>query len=128
MDREEFIGDVVRHTEGGVVHCNAEPEIGKVEYGSHDCKGEIRAGDGVIIYYVKDHERGEEEWFQRFRFCTNCDDARRLPQGGRHKGQEQAVVEGALEPFEGTVEGKFYEDAVRLIDLEVLAYSPETEG
>jgi hypothetical protein len=43
-------------------------------------------------------------------------------------GKEQAVVEGILEHFEGTVEGKFYDDAVRLIDAEVLAYSPETGG
>lgn len=88
----------------------------------------MEAGDGVLIYYVRDHERNDEEWYQRFRFCANCDDARRRPQEGRQVGKEQAVVEGLLEHFEGTVEGKFYDDAVRLIDAEVLAYSPETEG
>ena len=126
--REEFIGDVVRHTKGGVVHCNAEPDMGKVNYGPHNCKDSIEAGDGVIIYYEKDHERPDHEWYQRFRYCSNCDDARTLTDQSRTVGTEQAVVEGTLEQFEGTVEGKFYEDAVRLIDVEVLAYSPETEG
>ena len=102
--------------------------MGKVDYGRHNCKERMEAGDGVIISYVKDHDRGDEEWYQRFRFCANCDDARRLPEEGRQVGKEQAVVEGTLEHFEGTVEGKFYDDAVRLIDAEVLAYSPESEG
>jgi|AntRauMinimDraft_3_1070383.scaffolds.fasta_scaffold00619_6 hypothetical protein len=128
MNREEFVGDVVRHTKGGVVHCQGHPQMGKVDYGPHNCQESMEAGDGVIIYYVKDHERDDEEWYQRFRFCANCDDARRLPEEGRQVGKEQAVVEGLLEHFEGTVEGKFYDDAVRLIDAEVLAYSPESEG
>lgn len=128
MNREEFIGDVVRHTKGGVVHCNAEPDMGKVNYGPHNCKGQMEAGDGVIIYYVKSHERGDEDWYQQFRFCANCAGARQLPQRGREVGKEQAVVEGVLEHFEGVVEGDFYDDAVRLRDVEVLAYSPVSEG
>jgi len=128
MNREEFIGDVIRHTKGGIVHCNAEPDMGKVTYGPHNCKDQMESGDGVIIYYEKNHERPDHEWYQRFRFCANCDDARILTDQARTVGTEQAVVEGTLEHFEGTVEGKFYEDAVRLIDAEVLAYSPETEG
>lgn len=128
MNSEEFIGDIVKHTSGGVVHCNAEPEIGKVQYGSHNCKGTMEAGDGVIISYVKDYDRGDEDWYQRFRFCANCNDARRLPQEARQVGKEQAVVEGILEHFEGVVEGRFYEDAVRLQDVEILVYSHETEG
>ncbi|MCU4754315.1 hypothetical protein OB919_20435 [Halobacteria archaeon AArc-curdl1] len=123
--RIEFIGAVVRHTKGGVVHCNAEPTIGKVDYGRHNCQEKMTAGDDVILYYEK--EEGEE-WLQLYRFCSNCDDARRLPQQGRKHGTEQAVVEGTLEHFEGTVEGKFYEDAVRLTDVQVHHYSPVTEG
>ncbi len=121
----EFIGDVVRHTNGGIVHCNAEPTIGKVDY-QHNCQKKMTVGDGVILYYEK--ERGEDEWIQLYRFCSNCDDARRLPAQGRKHRKEQAVVEGTLEHFEGTVEGHFYEDAVRLVDVHVHHYSPETEG
>lgn len=57
MNREDFIGDVVRHTEGGVVHCNAEPDGGKVDFGPHNCKGQMKAADGIIIYYENDHNR-----------------------------------------------------------------------
>jgi hypothetical protein len=128
MNREGFIGDVVRHTKRGIVHCNGDPEMGKVSYGPHNCKGQMEAGDNVIIYYVKGHDRDEEDWYQRFRFCANCDEARKLPQHGRDAGKEQAVVEGVLEHFEGAVEGEFYDDAVRLRDVEVLAYSPVSEG
>ncbi len=88
----------------------------------------MEAGDGVILYYVKDHERDENDWYQRFRFCANCEGARELSQQARDGGKEQAVVEGILEQFEGRVDGKFYDDAVRLRDVEVLAYSPEAEG
>ena len=124
--REEFIGDVVRHTTGGTVHCNAEPEFGKVLY-DHQCLEEMERGDGVIIYYEKDHLRDDEDWFQKFRFCWNCEPARKLPPEGRKRGIEQAVVEGTLEKFEGVVEGKFYDDAVRLTDVNVLHYSEEFE-
>lgn len=126
--REEFIGDVVKHTAGGIVHCDAEPGTGQVDFGPHDCEEQMEAGDGVIIYYVKDHERGDQDWFPRFRVCANCDEAKGLPDDGRHYGKEQVVVEGVLEHFEGVVDGKFREDAVRLQDVEVLAYSPESEG
>lgn len=128
MDRNEFIGDVVRHTNGGIVHCDGEPQMGKVDFGPHNCMDQMRAGDGVILYYEKAHEQGEVNWLQMYRFCANCDDARTLSSQARDVGTEQVVVEGTLEPFKGTVEGEFYEDAVRLIDAEVLAYSPKTEG
>jgi len=47
-----------------------------------------------------------------------------------YHGTGQAVVEGTLGHFEGTVNGKFYEDAVRLTDLQVHHYSllPEDEA
>jgi len=48
MIREEFIGDVVRHTKSGVAHCQGHPQMGKVDYGPHNCKESIEAGDGVI--------------------------------------------------------------------------------
>ena len=128
MNREEFIGNVVRHTNGGVVFCDGDPSTGKVTYGPHNCERKMEPGDGVILHYVKDHNRSDEGWFQRFRFCANCDDARTLPEAGRKVGTEQVVVEGLLEQFEGTVEGQFYEDAVRLRDVEIHAYSPVSEG
>jgi len=125
--RMQFVGDVVRHTKGGVVHCQAEPGMEDIAFGPHNCKSQMEGGDKVIVYYVKDYEKGDEDWFQMYRFCSNCDDARKLSSQARKQGKEQAVVEGLLEPFEGVVEGDFYEDAVRLTDVEVHAYSPETE-
>lgn len=128
MNREEFIGAVVKHTKGGVVHCQADPDLGKVKLGPHNCISQIEDGDGIIIYYEKDHRRQEEVWFQLYRFCSNCEKARKLTLQARERGKEQTVVEGTLEHFEGIVEGKYYEDAVRLMDVKVLAYSPEHEG
>jgi hypothetical protein len=126
--RTQFIGDVVRHTEGGVVHCQAEPGMADVDFGPHNCESQMEGGDVVIVYYVKDHERDDEDWLQMYRFCSNCDNARNLSSRAREEGKEQAVVEGTLEPFEGVVEGEFYEDAVRLMDVQMHAYSPESEG
>lgn len=38
------------------------------------------------------------------------------------------VVEGTFEHFEGTIDGKLDDDAVRLIDVGILDSNPGSEG
>lgn len=125
---QEFTGDVVRHTEGATVFCMADPDLGKVEFGPHNCHVKLGPGDRVIVHSEIDPEYDDEEWFQKYRFCSNCKKARHLPESWRRRGIEQVIVEGPLEQFEGQVEGRTYDDAVRMTDVEVLAYSDPSEG
>jgi len=125
--RSEFVGDVIRHTKGGRVFCNANSQSGKVEVGPHGCPTELTAGDAVIVEYEKDHTKGDDDWFEAFRYCTGVDAEEFINSATKRDGVDQVIVEGKLEPFEGIVEGEFYDDAVRLIDVEIVAYSPASE-
>jgi len=121
----EFIGDVVRHTKGGVVVCDADPDDPTaVAFGPHNCLSKLTAGDEIIVWYVRNQQRGDEEWSQQGRFCPNCKDARQLPGQARTGGVEYVVVEGELEHFEGRVNQHVYDDAVRLNNVNVHAYNP----
>jgi len=120
----ELIGKVVRHTKGGIVYCDAEPESGTFSR-EHNCMKSMKAGDQVIISYSR--KPIDEEWFARHRFCPKYELARNPPGEWWDEGKEQVLVEGQLQHYEGFVQTDHYDDAVTLVDINILSHSPISE-
>ncbi|MFB6284665.1 MAG: hypothetical protein ABEK59_12180 [Halobacteria archaeon] len=127
--KEELIGHAVRQKDGEVP-CNTNPELVDDEYIGDSCKGTMKEGDSMVVWFVNEDSLYADDrgWHVKYEFCPGCCEYESFPGGARKEDVDQVLARAELQRTGAYLEGEFSEDALTLVDVEILDRSPENEG
>lgn len=127
--KEQLIGVAPRQSDGEVP-CMTHPEVVDDEYLGDRCSGSIGESDEILVWFVNEDDLYDQDkgWYIKYEFCPGCCSYEELPEKARKKDVDQVLSRARLQRTGSHMGGEFREDALTLVDVDILDRSDKSDG